>query len=260
MPLIASVKANYSGVPRANRNSYPGLIWHITHRCHKREFLLRFARDRRRWRHWLFKAVHRYEMCVLNYIVTSNHVHVLARDRGFDEIPAAMQLVAGRTAQDYNRRKSRRGAFWEDRYQATAVQDDEHLAHCMTYIDLNMVRAGAVNHPADWDVSGFSEIQSPWKRKGVIDFPELRRLLDVATNKQLADRLKQAAESAIDTSFREEVWTAAVGVGDDSFLSMLKENLGPRALHREIKPTDGQLALQDSPSTYSPRFAPKCGD
>ena len=23
--------------------------WHITHRCHKREFLLKFARDRQRW-------------------------------------------------------------------------------------------------------------------------------------------------------------------------------------------------------------------
>jgi hypothetical protein len=35
----------------------------------------------------------------------------------------------------------------EDRYHATAVQADEHLYRCMIYIDLNMVRAGVVNHP-----------------------------------------------------------------------------------------------------------------
>jgi putative transposase len=32
-----------------------------------------------------------------------------------------MQLIAGRVGQEYNQRKGRRGAFWEDRYHATAV-------------------------------------------------------------------------------------------------------------------------------------------
>ena len=27
-------------MPRANRYFIPGQIWHLTHRCHKREFLL----------------------------------------------------------------------------------------------------------------------------------------------------------------------------------------------------------------------------
>ena len=30
----------------ANRNFSPGLVWHITHRCSQREFLVRFACDR----------------------------------------------------------------------------------------------------------------------------------------------------------------------------------------------------------------------
>ena len=43
-------------MPRANRYLLPGHVWHITHRCHKQEFLLKFAKDRQRWRHWLFEA------------------------------------------------------------------------------------------------------------------------------------------------------------------------------------------------------------
>ncbi len=39
----------------------------------KGEFLLRFARDRRRWLRWLFEAKKRYGACLLNYAVTSNH-------------------------------------------------------------------------------------------------------------------------------------------------------------------------------------------
>jgi len=44
-------------MPRANRHHIPGQIWHITHRCHQRAFLFRFARDRNCWIQWLFEAM-----------------------------------------------------------------------------------------------------------------------------------------------------------------------------------------------------------
>jgi len=33
-----------------------------------------------------------------------------------------IKLIAERTGQEFNQRKSRKGAFWEDRYHATAVE------------------------------------------------------------------------------------------------------------------------------------------
>ncbi|MEZ4599875.1 MAG: transposase [Syntrophotaleaceae bacterium] len=144
-------------MPRANRYFLPGHIWHITHRCHKQDFLLKFAFDRRAWLRWLFEAKKRYGLCILNYMVTSNHIHLLVKDRGNNAIPKSMQLVAGRVAQEFNQRKKRKGAFWEDRYHATAVASDHHFARCLTYIDLNMVRAGVVDDPADWPESGYAE-------------------------------------------------------------------------------------------------------
>ena len=125
-------------MPRAHRHYIPGCVWHITHRCHKQEFLLNFEKDRKRWRHWLFEAKKCYGLCVLNYIVTSNHIHLLVVDTEENVIAKSLQLIAGRTAQEFNLRKKRKGAFWEDRYHATAVETDEHLAKCIVYIDLNM--------------------------------------------------------------------------------------------------------------------------
>ena len=136
---------------RANRYYIPGYVWHITHRCHKKEFLLKFARDRRRWISWLFEAKKRFNLCVLNYMVTSNHIHLLVYDNnGRDMIPKTMQLIAARTGQEYNIRKQRKGAFWEDRYHATAIEQKSHLIRCLVYIDLNMIRAGVVDHPQLW--------------------------------------------------------------------------------------------------------------
>ncbi len=66
---------------------------------------------------------------------------------GPDSIARSIQLVAGRTGQEFNHRKTRKGAYWEDRYHATVIEDGEHLLRCIVYIDLNMVRAG-VGHPS----------------------------------------------------------------------------------------------------------------
>ncbi|WP_232223077.1 transposase [Desulfosarcina sp. BuS5] len=136
---------------RAKRHFLPGHVWYITHRCHKKEFLFKFTRDRRRWLQWLFEAKKRYGIRILTYMVTSNHIHLLVFDGGErDVIPKSIQLVAGRTGHEYNQRKNRNGALWEDRYYATAVSSDLHLIQCIAYIDLNMVRAGVVDHPSKW--------------------------------------------------------------------------------------------------------------
>ncbi|MBA3036214.1 MAG: hypothetical protein FP814_06935 [Desulfobacterium sp.] len=106
-------------MPRASRHYIPGHVWHITHRCHKKEFLLKFTRDRRRWLWWLLEAKKRYGLCVLNYAITSNHVHLLVRDKGHsDVISKSIQLIAGRTGQEFNHRRGRKGAYWEDRTPA----------------------------------------------------------------------------------------------------------------------------------------------
>ena len=141
-------------MPRANRHFLPGHVWHITHRCHQKQFLLKFARDRRHYLRWVFEAKKRFGLSALNYIVTCNHVHLLVKDTGPNVIANSMQLIAGRSGQEYNQRKGRHGAFWEDRYHATAIAVDEHLHRCLVYIDLNMVRAGVVKQPLDWGTAG----------------------------------------------------------------------------------------------------------
>src|ERR1041384_8136883 len=79
-------------MPRANRHFLPGYVWHITHRCHQRKFLLKFARDRRRYLHWMFEAKKRFGLCVLDYTVTSNHVHLVVKDTGSDVIAESIGI------------------------------------------------------------------------------------------------------------------------------------------------------------------------
>ena len=147
---------------RAERHFIPGYIWYINLRCHKRKFLLKFSKDRHRYLQWLYQSNKRYRLAILNYMITSNHIHLLVVDTGKrDVIPRSMKLVVVRTGQEYNQRKNRRGTYWEDHYHATAVESGEHLARCIVYIDTNMVPAGVVSHPSKRAFIGYNEIQKP---------------------------------------------------------------------------------------------------
>lgn len=233
---------------RAKRHFLPGYAWHITHRCHKREFLLKFARDRRSWTSWLFEAKKRYKLQVLNYIATSNHIHLLVLDGGRREtIPKSMQLIAGRTAQEYNQRKGRKGAFWEDRYHATAVETNHHLVSCLTYIDLNMVRAGAIAHPSHWESSGYAEIQEPRERYSIIDHRAITELLGIPSIEELRRSHRGWVEEALarPEQGRESRWTESIAVGSRDFVDVIKRGLHVKAKGRRISGMDDDSELRE---------------
>jgi len=247
-------------MPRANRHYIPGYVWHITHRCHKKEFLLRFARDRRRWLHWLFEAKKRYGLSVLTYILTSNHVHILVSNDGYrDVIPNSIQLIAGRTGQEYNQRKNRKGAFWEDRYHATAIESNEHLIRCMLYIDMNMVRAGVVTHPRQWLFCGYNEINSQRQRYSVIDYKKLIELLHIRDFEELRNSYNHRVDEILrgGNHTRESKWTESIAVGSKEFVEATKERLGIRGKGRQVLVGSGEHELREPAIPYSSDFGPE---
>lgn len=248
-------------MPRANRNFLPGHIWHITHRCHKKEFLLKFAKDRQRWLYWLFQAKQRYGLSVLNYVVTSNHIHLLVKDTGEAVIPRSLQLIAGRTGQEYNNRKSRKGAYWEDRYHATAIAADSHLFQCLTYIDLNMVRAGVVSHPEQWVHGGYREIQSPPLRYRIIDLPTLITLYGAPALSDLQQQLRErvAEELQGTRSGKEEKWSTSIAIGSDRFIQAVKSSLDIKTSHKRDAVYIEGNTIKETLVSYSPLFRNKMG-
>lgn len=246
---------------RANRHHIPGQIWHITHRCHKKEFLLKFSKDRKRWLYWLFEAKKRYGLQILNYIVTSNHVHLLVKDGDEEVIPKSLQLIAGKTAQEFNRRKNRNGAYWEDRYHATAVETEEHLVKCLVYIDMNMVRAGVVNHPSEWQFSGYNEIQVPPVRYSMIDRGELVAACDLQSDEQLRREHGQWIEEALSNGSkrRQPEWTESIAVGSKTFVEEVREKLNLRGKGRKVTGSTDHYQLREPSAAYNAHFGGEKG-
>jgi len=190
-------------------------------------------------------------------MLTSNHVHLLVVDIGErDVIPKSMQLVAGRTGQEYNQRKNRKGAYWEDRYHATAVESGEHLARCMVYIDTNMVRAGVVSHPAMWSFSGYDEIQGPRRKNILIDYSRLQRLIGAGSYDQLRTSHRGWVEDYLGDGAknRQDEWTESIAVGNSSFIAKVKALLGFRAKGRKVKEVGKGYHLREGPAPYNSLF------
>ena len=195
--------------------------------------------------------------------MTSNHIHLLLRDGQEREvIPQTMQLIAGRTGQEYNQRKKRNGAFWEDRYHATAVEAGPHLVQCMAYIDLNMVRAGVVTHPSEWPFCGYNEIQNPRQRYSLIDYESLMGILGFGNMEEMKESHRGWVERALEERGlgRQPRWTESIAVGSEGFVEKTKEALGIKAVGREVIGRDGVYELREPRISYGLDSADENGD
>lgn len=135
---------------RLPRLTVPGHPHHVIQRGNNRQPVFVDDQDRATLLALLadYAAVHK--VAIHAWVLMDNHFHLLATPGTEAGLPKLMQAVGRRYVQQFNRRHRRTGTLWEGRYRATVVQDDRYLLTCMAYIDLNPVRAGLVQRPADW--------------------------------------------------------------------------------------------------------------
>ena len=197
-----------------------GRTYHITHRCHNRQFNLRFSLDRDNYLRRMWEAKRRYDVSVFDYIITSNHVHILLSAMDGGQISGFMQYISSLSARDFNRRKEMTGALWEGRYRSTLIQDGIHLGRCLFYIDMNMVRAIGLRHPAEWKWSGHHELVEGRRRYRMLDKDKLLKKLCCGSE----EHFREWYDATLDENLRrremsrESFWSEARAVGDYEFI------------------------------------------
>jgi putative transposase len=217
-------------MPRKRRGWEAVACYHITHRCHNRQFLFRYQKYRQFYVRRLFEGVQRYGIDVLDYVCTSNHVHVLVAAKEGPEISAAMRYAHGRCGQWYNEQRHQSGAFWAGRYHATRIQSGKHLSGCLLYIDMNMVRAGAVRHPSEWEYSAWSELTGRRQRYRIVNVDRLVKCLRMENAAAFREWHRVAVDEPVrqEDWKRETFWSKAIAVDDREWLADLASARGIR--------------------------------
>ena len=82
----------------------------------------------------------------------------------FCDLSLFVKQVKERFSRWYNKKHSRRGTLWMDRFKSVLVENGEALQTMAAYIDLNPVRAGLVQDPKDYRWCGYAESVGGSKR------------------------------------------------------------------------------------------------
>jgi len=83
---------------------------------------------------------------------------VLSRFKNrFCDLSLFVKEVKERFSRWFNKKHSRRGTLWMDRFKSVLVESGSCLQTMAAYIDLNPVRAGLVERPEDYRWCGYAE-------------------------------------------------------------------------------------------------------
>jgi putative transposase len=139
-------------LPRLTVTGYPH---HVILRGNDRQDIFRNTADYQRMLDLFEQHSREQGVDIHAYVLMTNHLHLLLTPQKEQGLPKMMQAVGRSYVQIFNKVHGRTGTLWEGRYRSTLIQTERYLLACMSYIDLNPVRAHMVAQPEDYFWSSF---------------------------------------------------------------------------------------------------------
>ena len=241
---------------RPPRICFVGGIYHVTVRCNNQEFMFKDDEDFKLFLKILLIAKVIYGVSVFGYCLTNNHVHLIVGTPNEANLSRFMQYVNGNFAKAYNRKHGRTGRFWGGRFHSTVIESEEQFFNTLAYVELNMVRCGAVSHPGDWRWSSY-HAHAYGANDTVIDFYEMYLALAQTPEKRRELYRTMIAESMGEKGLTHDpVYSNGVILGSEKFVSKIVSEYGakvPYYYKRKIYPTATSFSL------YRPASSLGCG-
>ena len=144
-----------------------------------------------------------------------------------------MKTFKQKYTQSYNKRQSRKGTLWEERYKSILVEGSQHvLLAVAAYIDLNAVRAGIVKDPKDYRYCGYGEAIAGKKeaRAGLVRILESEGV--------------SGGWREISSRYREQLYIAGEAKGVDENGKVLRAGFAPEKVEEVLK-ENGALPMTE---------------
>jgi len=130
-------------MPRTQRSKSGSGIYHIIMRGINRQYIFEEPEDSDKFIQTLqqYKEISEYELFA--YCMMGNHLHLLIRV-GKEPIEQLMRRICGSYVYWYNKKYSRIGNLFQDRFKSEPIEDDSYFLTALRYIFQNPVKAGLV--------------------------------------------------------------------------------------------------------------------
>lgn len=169
--LIIMVFTKYQGViamARCARKKSKSNIYHIMLRGINRMNIFLDDDDRTRFLQIVDRMGKEDEYKIQAYCLMDNHVHLLIKEAR-DPLQKSLKRIGVSYAYYFNKKYSRIGHVFQDRYRSEAIEDDIYLISVTRYIHNNPVKAGIAEKAANCRWSSYNKYLEPWKVKGPFD-------------------------------------------------------------------------------------------
>jgi hypothetical protein len=129
----------------------------------------------------------------------------------------------------------------------------------MIYIDLNMVRAGVVQHPSEYSGCGYNEMMDPPERYLIINREKLLDYFSIQDENYFRQEYAAWVDKELHNNAltRNPLWSESIAVGSESFITNTREKLASRARKRSTVSTNNMTVLKEPHIPYNAHFDAK---
>jgi len=154
---------------RRPRLDLPEIPQHVIQRGNNRSVCFYDEVDYITYLDFLTLAAEKGECHIHAYVLMTNHTHLLVTGKEYGSVSVMMQSLGRRYVRYINEQYRRSGTLWEGRYKSCLIDSERYLLTCYRYIEMNPVRAGMTQLPAEYTWSShrhnINELHDPLIRE-----------------------------------------------------------------------------------------------
>ncbi len=152
-------------MPRFPRSYIKTSFFHVITQGINKEYIFEKEEDIKHYIEIMYKLVNELNIKIVAYCIMNNHAHILIRTENILDLSKYMHRLNTIYAMYYNKKYSRVGYIFRDRYKSEGIYSEEHLYNCIKYIYDNPVKAGICKMAYEYPYSNCRRCNEQYNKK-----------------------------------------------------------------------------------------------
>ena len=214
-----------------------GIPQHVIQRGNNRSACFASDKDMTTYTRILHEAASKHGLAIHGWVLMTNHVHLLVTPEDNEATSRTMQSLGRRYVRYFNHTYQRTGTLFEGRFKSCIVQEGRYFLACLRYIELNPVRAGMVQGPADYIWSSYRANGLGLKSRLCQPHPQYLAL--GATPRERQARYRALFEPHVEESLMLDIRRSinqGLALGSEEYKQQIERSGGRRQSHLKHGP------------------------
>ena len=233
-------------MPRRQRTTTAGVIFHVVNRGARRGLLFDSDADYYAFETLTLEAVRRFDVALLAYCLMPNHWHFVISSPAGRTLSRFMHWLTTTHARRWRHVHGTdgEGAVYQGRFKAIPIAADDHFLWVCRYVERNACRASLVERAEDWKWSSLWQLQNNPEATWLATWP-------VPRPRNWVECLNLPQTAAEVEDFRERV-RGGQPFGDEEWRTSMLREMGRLAKRPPGRPRRSVSSKKDSrPHFYS---------